>query len=296
MAYGPEGARVVYTRKNQRDLTRTERRKFVAAVLELKRRGRYDEFVRRHIDHYVADGDDGLRVAHMAPTFFPWHRRFLLDFEQALRAVDSSVSVPYWDWTRDNTPAASLFGEDFMGGNGRRGDLQVTTGPFALRGGQWPIKHSMTEDRFLTRDFGRPRDPIELPTKAELERAMSDPVYDTEPWDSTSRSGFRNLLEGWGSGRGRWLNHNRVHRWVGGMMLSGGSVNDPLFWLHHSFVDLLWTRWQRRHPRSGFLPATAPGLGSPGYGQVVARDEKMPPWNITPASMLDHSRIYRYAE
>ncbi|MEU2237431.1 tyrosinase family protein, partial [Streptomyces vietnamensis] len=151
---------MVYTRKNQRDLTGAERRKFVAAVLELKRTGAYDRFVRTHIDYYTADGEGRLRIAHMTPSFLPWHRKFLLEFETALRRIDPTVSVPYWDWTRDNSPASSIWREDFMGGNGRRADLQVMTGPFAASAGRWTITESMTDVRYLTRDFGRPRDPI----------------------------------------------------------------------------------------------------------------------------------------
>ncbi|GAA4907257.1 tyrosinase family protein [Streptomyces coeruleoprunus] len=288
---------MAYTRKNQRDLSASERRRFVAAVLELKRRGRYDEFVRMHLDYYGADGDDGLRVAHMAPTFLPWHRQYLLDFERALRQIDDSVTVPYWDWTRDRGPAASVWGEDLMGGNGRRGDFQVMTGPFAYRNGNWTIKVGVTENRFLTRDFGRPADPLDLPTKAELAWATGETVYDMAPWNSTSRGGFRNRLEGWAPGRGnaRWRNHNRVHRWVGGLMLGGASVNDPVFWLHHAFVDLLWSRWQRDHPGAAYLPATPPPSGSGQRGRVVSRHERMPPWDVTPAQLADHSRLYRYA-
>ncbi|MFG3499268.1 tyrosinase family protein [Streptomyces sp. NPDC047928] len=288
---------MVYTRKNQRDLTAAERRTFVGAVLELKRAGRYDDFVRTHIDYYNADGDGGLRAAHMTPSFLPWHRQYLLDFERELRRVDPAVTIPYWDWTRDNTPAASLWGEDFMGGNGRRGDLQVTTGPFAYTGGNWTINVGVTENRFLMRDFGRPADPIALPTRSELAWATQETVYDAEPWNSASRSGLRNRLEGWAAGRGndRWRNHNRVHRWVGGSMLGGGAVNDPVFWLHHAFVDLVWSRWQRAHPKAGYLPAVPPPRGSAQHGRVVARDEPMPPWDVSPAEVADHSGVYRYA-
>ncbi|MFJ8645613.1 tyrosinase family protein [Streptomyces sp. NPDC093546] len=287
---------MAYTRKDQRDLTGAERKRFVAAVLELKRAGRYDDFVRTHVAYYRADGDKGLRVAHMAPSFLPWHRQYLLEFERALREVDPKVTVPYWDWTRDNTPASSLWSEDFMGGNGRRRDLQVTTGPFAYAKGNWTIKVGVTENRFLTRDFGNPADPIGLPTRRELADAMDETVYDSDPWDSTSRTGFRNKLEGWTRerGNGRWRNHNRVHRWVGGLMLGGASVNDPVFWLHHAFVDLLWSRWQSENPRAGYLPATPPPRGSDQHRRVVARDERMPPWNVTPAELADHRHIYRY--
>ncbi|WP_282794787.1 tyrosinase family protein [Streptomyces sp. CC224B] len=290
---------MTYTRRNQSRLTRAERRRFVDAVLSLKRRGEYDEFVRRHIDFYVADGERRLRVAHMAPSFFPWHRRFLLDFERALQRIDSAVTVPYWDWTRDRTPAASLWGEDFMGGDGRARDRQVRTGPFAYDGGNWTIKESVTDGEFLTRAFGNPADPLDLPTADDVERALRETRYDVEPWDSTSKGGFRNVLEGWAPGRGneRWRNHNRVHRWVGGHMLGGGSVNDPVFWLHHAFVDLLWTRWRRRHPDAApYIPLRPPRPGEPQYQRVVARDEPLPPWRATPGDLVGHDGTYRYEE
>ncbi|GGV69484.1 tyrosinase [Streptomyces longisporoflavus] len=289
---------MVYTRKNQARLTSTEKRRFVNALLELKRKGQYDEFVRTHIEHYVSDGESGLRVAHMTPSFLPWHRRFLLEFERALQRVDSSVSVPYWDWTVDRKPSSSLWGSGLMGGNGRRSDRQVMTGPFARRNGHWTIKEGATAGDFLMRDFGRPDNPIALPTKAELARAMRDPVYDTPPWDSTSAKGYRNKLEGWTSrsGNAKWRNHNRVHRWVGGHMLGGASVNDPVFWLNHAFVDLLWDRWRARHPRSApYLPAEPTGADNgPLHGHVAARHEAMPPWGVTPDELLSHRGIYRY--
>ncbi|MET9392300.1 tyrosinase family protein [Streptomyces sp. NPDC006624] len=288
---------MAYTRKDVSTLTRSERRRFVKAMLEVKRRGEYDEFVRIHIEYYTADGEDGLRTAHMAPSFLPWHRQFLLDLEKALRRVDSSVSVPYWDWTRNRSATSTPWTADLLGGTGRRSDRQVMTGPFAYAEGNWTIKHGVTDEEFLTRDLGRARDPIQLPTRTDLERALKDPLYDASPWDSTARKGFRNKLEGWGSGRGSasWLNHNRVHRWVGGAMVGGASVNDPVFWMHHAFIDLVWDRWQRRHREHRYLPAKPPGPGSAQHRRIVARHEKLPPWNVTPQQLEDHSRIYRYA-
>ncbi|MEU5436025.1 tyrosinase family protein [Streptomyces sp. NPDC020719] len=292
---------MVYIRKNQKNLTKAEKRAFVNAVLELKRRGTYDEFVRTHIEYFVGDGDEGLRVAHMAPSFLPWHRRFLLDFERELRKINPRVTVPYWDWTRDNTPASSLWGEDFMGGNGRREDLQVMTGPFAYGHGHWRIE-GVTEDPFLTRDLGRQmarrQDPLDLPPRDDLNRALRDAVYDVAPWDSTSSTGFRNKMEGWADGTGvdKLRTHNRVHRWIGGTMIGGGAVNDPVFWLHHAFVDLIWSRWQTRHPKSGYRPTQPPPSGDPQNGRVAALHDRMPPWNTTPAALLDHSKIYKYAD
>jgi tyrosinase len=288
---------MTYVRKDVSTLTGTERRRFVNALLEVKRRGEYDEFVRTHITYYTSDGEHGLRTAHMAPSFLPWHRRFLLDLERALRRVDSSVTVPYWDWTRDRSMTSAPWTEDLLGGNGHGPDHQVITGPFAYAQGNWTIKESVTDGKFLTRDLGRSRAPIALPTGTELEWALADPVYDTSPWDSTCTKGFRNKLEGWGTGRdsAAWRNHNRVHRWVGGAMLGGASVNDPVFWVHHAFIDLQWTLWQRRHNDARYLPDSPPGPGSEQHGRIVARHEKMPPWDVTPDEMEDVSWIYRYA-
>ncbi|MGW1954904.1 tyrosinase family protein [Streptomyces sp. NPDC001920] len=286
---------MVYVRKNVTRLTATERRRFVEALLEVKRRGEYDEFVRLHIAHFVGDGDRGLRAAHMAPSFLPWHRQFLLDLESALRSVDDSVTIPYWDWTRDRSTTSTPWTDDLLGGNGRRGDRQVTTGPFAFTTGRWTIRAGITDGRFLTRDLGRSRNPIDLPTKADLDWALRDPVYDVSPWDSTVSRGFRNKMEGWGRGRNPWRNHNRVHRWVGGHMLGGASVNDPVFWLHHAFVDMQWSRWQRRHRKHRYLPARPPGRDSDQYRRIVARHERLPPWDLTPDDLEDVSDVYRYA-
>ncbi|QTD98632.1 tyrosinase family protein [Streptomyces cyanogenus] len=287
---------MVYVRKDVSTLTASERRRFVNALLELKRRGEYDEFVRTHMDYYAPDGEAGLRTAHMAPSFLPWHRRFLLELERALRRVDSSVTVPYWDWTRDRKKTSVPWTKDLLGGNGRSSDRQVMTGPFAYSAGHWTIKENTTDANFLTRDLGRSAAPIELPTAGDVKKALDDPVYDASPWDSTVTKGFRNKLEGWGTGSGSasWRNHNRVHRWVGGAMLGSASVNDPVFWLHHAFVDLLWDRWQRAHRNHRYLPADPPGATDKQHRRVVARHERLPPWDETPDQLENLSRIYRY--
>ncbi|MFI0241650.1 tyrosinase family protein [Streptomyces sp. NPDC016845] len=281
---------MTHTRQNQRTLGKGQKKRFVDAVLTLKRTGRYDDFVGTHIDFYRGDGDGALRVAHMTPSFFPWHRKFLLDFESALRKADPGVTVPYWDWTVDRTPGASLWGAGFLGGNGRRSDHQVTTGPFAHQHGHWDIKVAVTDGDFLMRDFGRPKDPVDLPSKAELEGAMREPVYDADPWNSVASSGFRNRFEGWPTRRGdrTWYNHNRVHRWVSGHMLGAGSVNDPVFWLHHAFVDLCWSRWCERHPEAD------PYLPGEHHRHVLAVGDTMPPWDTPLRDMLEHRSRYAY--
>ncbi|MFE5732964.1 tyrosinase family protein [Streptomyces sp. NPDC056528] len=268
-------------RKNQATLTADEKRRFVDALLELKRSGRYDAFVTTHNAFIMGDTDDGDRVGHRSPSFLPWHRRFLLEFEEALKSVDATVTLPYWDWTADRTPRSPLWAPDFLGGTGRARDGQVTDGPFARSGDRWPITVRVDGRDFLRRDLGAGG--RQLPTRAEVDSVLAMETYDTAPWNSAS-DGFRNHLEGW---RGVNL-HNRVHVWVGGQMATGVSPNDPVFWLHHAFVDKLWADWRARHPGSAYLPAA-------GTRNVVDLHDTMRPWNdVTPADMLDHTPHYTF--
>ncbi|MET9430056.1 MULTISPECIES: tyrosinase family protein [unclassified Streptomyces] len=268
-------------RKNQAQLTAAEKKRFVDAVLELKRSGRYDSFVSTHNDFIMSDTDTGDRVGHRSPSFLPWHRRFLLQFEQALQAVDPAVALPYWDWTADRTASSSLWAPDFMGGTGRSRDGQVMDGPFAASGGRWTLNVRVDGRDYLRRALGAGG--RQLPTRAEVDSVLAMATYDMAPWNSSS-DGFRNHLEGW---RGVNL-HNRVHVWVGGHMATGASPNDPVFWLHHAFIDKLWADWQARHPGSTYLPAA-------GTPNVVDLRDTMRPWNdVTPADMLDHTRHYTF--
>ncbi len=268
-------------RKNQAALTPAEKRRFVSALHELKRSGRYDTFVTTHNAFIMSDRDDAERVGHRSPSFLPWHRRFLLDFERALQSVDADVTLPYWDWTADRTPRSSLWAPDFLGGTGRSRDGRVMDGPFARSGDRWTITVRVDGRDFLRRNLGAGGLP--LPTRAEVDSVLAMDTYDMPPWNSGS-DGFRNHLEGW---RGVNL-HNRVHVWVGGQMATGVSPNDPVFWLHHAFIDKLWADWQARHPDSPYLPGG-------GTRDVVDLDETMRPWNdVTPADLLDHTRYYTY--
>ncbi|MGW2304167.1 tyrosinase MelC2 [Streptomyces sp. NPDC001809] len=268
-------------RKNQATLTADEKRRFVDALLELKRSGRYDTFVTTHNAFIMSDTDTGDRVGHRSPSFLPWHRRFLIEFEQALQSVDPTVNLPYWDWTADRTSRSSLWAPDFLGGTGRARDGQVLDGAFARNGNRWTITVRVDSRDYLRRDLGAGG--RQLPTRAEVDSVLAMQTYDTAPWNSSS-DGFRNHLEGW---RGVNL-HNRVHVWVGGQMGTGVSPNDPVFWLHHAFIDKLWADWQARHPRSPYLPAA-------GTPNVVDLGDTMRPWNdVTPADMLDHTRHYTF--
>jgi tyrosinase len=48
--------------------------------------------------------------------------------------------------------------------------------------------------------------------------------------------------------------HNTVHVLVGGTMQTATSPADPLFWLHHAFIDKLWADWQLANVGAMFNP------------------------------------------
>lgn len=79
--------------------------------------------------------------------------------------------------------------------------------------------------------------------------------------------------------------HDSPHGWVGGEMSSRRSPHDPVFFLHHCYIDMLWAQWQLRNPGAPFeASAGAPGLNDP-----------MHPWSTTPSDVLDHRQFNVYS-
>jgi hypothetical protein len=80
--------------------------------------------------------------------------------------------------------------------------------------------------------------------------------------------------------------HNRPHNWVGGVMAGTASPGDPVFYLHHGWIDMLWARWQRQHPDAPFQSS----------GAGVGLNDPLMEWpDRTPADVLDHHQLgYRY--
>jgi tyrosinase len=83
--------KIVYQRKDQGNLDDNERGRFLCALDVLINNGTYGQLVAIHAQtHYQ----------HGTQRFLPWHRVYLLIFEQALQSIHPDVSIPYWDWTK----------------------------------------------------------------------------------------------------------------------------------------------------------------------------------------------------
>ncbi|MCV3208830.1 tyrosinase family protein [Mesorhizobium sp. YC-39] len=277
-------------RRNQATLSSTERQAFTAAVVALKKApsqlgeaSRYDDFVREHVDSMAS----GAGWAHRGPAFGPWHREYLRRFELELQKINPNVTLPYWDWTVDNSPdpnqAGSPWTADFMGGDGD-GSSIVTTGPFRHAAGDWDLNiNTDGTGPELRRKFGDGAGTLPLPS--EVANCLLESPYDSSLWNLGASPSFRDRLEGW---HGLGSIHNRVHLWVGGSMLPESSPNDPIFWLHHCNVDRLWALWQRDHPGgTNYRPRGISGETGPAGHNL---NDSMQPWGgaTTVASTLDH--------
>jgi hypothetical protein len=79
--------------------------------------------------------------------------------------------------------------------------------------------------------------------------------------------------------------HNGPHGWVGGEMATSRSPRDPVFFLHHTYIDMLWAQWQLRNPGAPFVASP----GAPGLG------DHMHPWSTTVSDVIDHRAINVYS-
>lgn len=253
--HAAEPADPVRVRKNVTALTAQERQEYVGAVLALKsapspfdpQLSYYDQFVAWHLSLYPCALAHDMTRAHGGPMFLPWHRLFLLLFEDALRQVSGKpITVPYWDWT-DPAGARAVFADDFMGGDGDPDDgFAVNSGPF--RKGEWDLRvhpigleWSASATPHLTRRFASFPGFETLPTPGDVTWLLDRPRYDVAPYDPASdpNRSFRNALEGFWQRLGQTSIptgsmtcgpdgvmtvtsgpglHNLVHAWVGGLL------------------------------------------------------------------------------
>ena len=207
-------------RKNYRDLTITERERFAQALHHVKSTGVIDDNANLHEVHF----SHGI---HRSSHFLPWHRDFLRRFEDALRAYDPDVAIPYWNSTEDFDTSDPLFwANEFLAGFDSA----------------WGL--------------GR-----------VLEDGLPDPARVQEALNKNSYSEFWPFLE--------TIVHNPPHRWVGGRMATASSPADPVFYLHHCWIDMIWAQWQLLHPSAAFESSgTGLGLNDPLMG-----------WTTTPADV-----------
>lgn len=297
-------------RKSATALTDDERDSLLAAVMSLKatdanptdppnqRISIYDQYVAIHTSCQSVSVPSGgtTNMGHRGPSFLPWHRSFLLEFESLLVAHGSQTGLPYWDWTDHSGTEAKLFSDYFLGarsgiikkgyfarnapGTGSNSHPRPNWWPANLDG--WKIRSSMAETLGTT--LKRTLDSRSLAVPEDVRRTLVRGSYEDsgmsmeiDPVNGTATNqprGFRNRLEA-----GVRM-HNYGHGWVGGHMGNPfTSPNDLIFYFHHCNIDRLWAEWQD-NGHAG--PANYPGPLS-GEDEGHKLNDPMWPWvgNLT---------------
>lgn len=143
--------------------------------------------------------------------FLPWHRAYLLYFEQICRTLigDKNFALPYWNWTCHRTLPTPFLGSasDPLFSPGRTGVPPAALGDGSV--GTTVMDAILDEANFLL-------------------------------FASDASSGLRPPV-GYGPLEGN--PHNTVHGFVGGIMGSFHSPRDPVFWMHHNMIERVWWEW-----------------------------------------------------
>ncbi|KAL4235030.1 hypothetical protein ACF0H5_006668 [Mactra antiquata] len=175
--------------------------------------------------------------AHGGCNFHGWHRMYILMYENALREEGpefADVTVPYWDSTMDDRmedPELSvLFSDRFLGSC------------------QGEAKGGMMKEGWTSS------------TGAIVRNCKTDgPLMNMEMIKNVTRHNRFEKICGEDSAIDDDLefHHNGVHRWIDGQMaMLVSSVYDPIFWLHHAFIDYIWEKFRDNQKRGKVDPET----------------------------------------
>lgn len=269
-------------RKEYRQLSSSERERFHRAIHELKRSGEYDRITHWHSHPEYSGG------AHSGPAFLPWHREFLKRFEIGLRLIDPSVALPYWDSTLDDQleqPSDTcLFTDQLMGEADAVGN--VISG-FAS---SWQTPEGKPRLRREVGLHGRLLNEEDIRIVMS-QNDVSDVLAYSAPSEGCHKSRDWTCLE---------YSHANVLIWVGGEMFQQiTSANDPLFFLHHAFVDRIWEDWrQQKQPaneRSSAYPHDTEQCSSEEHFSQSAMRPFSPLRNIDGVSEAYTRDLYTYS-
>ncbi|KAI0220986.1 hypothetical protein L0F63_004345 [Massospora cicadina] len=249
-----QGCKNIVTRPEVRSLSSRQLNAFFNAVRGLRNLNNSDVFNQHSAIHY-----NNSPQAHGVPAFFPWHREYLRRYELALQRVDPSVVLPYWDWSIDSqAPELSpILTNTYFGGNGRSSDSCVVQGNFA----RWNVP--IPNPHCLRRRYNRGDRISAFYSPESLEAIISQ---------ATTYDQLCTSIEGGP--------HGAVHTGIGGSTGDFSqmySSNDPLFYVHHAFIDLLWNEWQMRNP----------SLANTYNGGSASTSNIMRPFNVPVSQVLN---------
>jgi tyrosinase len=222
-----------------------------------------------------------LDCPHANWWFLPWHRGYLLHFEEICRelSADPKFALPFWDWTSTPRVPAALFDDvlspthelyeesfetfrpkfetaigDLWNGLTAAQRDQLNQRGYASVNDLWAKLESYFSARAEAR--AETREKPELPdwamgeVSAERVTAALAPTrfedFGSTPSENHHQRAILDTLES--------SPHNNIHNAVGGgsgFMSELLAPVDPIFWLHHANIDRLWDLWTTREQRAG---------------------------------------------
>ena len=213
-------------RQEWTQLTPDQQLRYIAAVKTAASDPRYRPIYLSIMQLY-RDSFDAvvLNTDWSSSQFFPWHRYYLQLYEDLLRVVDGSVTVPYWDWTV--SPAkpydSPVFDTELGFGNSADNltSFCVNSGPFQR--GEFSVAPS-AGGGCVRRTYGE----FGFPNRQFLDTTLSLPA--------NSFSEFHQTLQ--------LFVHFNIRCFVGGTMCTNFASNDPLYLLLLARLDHLLDHWQ----------------------------------------------------
>ncbi|KAJ2805930.1 hypothetical protein H4R20_001889 [Coemansia guatemalensis] len=208
----------VYTRKELLSLTASEWSLYKSILTAMQRDGWFAWFSYLHNTWFGS--------IHGQSQFFPFHRRFVYEWEKTGKRYNSAFAQPYWDEMRDyRTPASSqVLTSNWVGGNGQGTNRCVQNGLQAGWTMTYPNSHC------FSRSFSNNGNPTSWYSPEYIESVIQR---------SADMTAFRPGIE--------YSLHGIVHLNMGGDMAQRYSPNDWIFMLHHANLDRLWWQWQSGH-------------------------------------------------
>ena len=194
-------------------MSQANRTAYISAVFEASTnptyKTDYNNLLRLYRQAYFKD-------IHQVSDFLPWHRWYLLEYENLLRRVNPGVTVPYWDWRIDEPFLLFYEGDDVastLGGNESEPEMCVKSGEF--KEGLWHLPTAV--QGCLRRDFNLS---ARFPDFVAVARLLSS--FGPEEF-ATFEIGLRVCF------------HNNIFCHIGGTMCSTSASFAPEF----SFILLL---------------------------------------------------------
>ncbi|SPO05234.1 uncharacterized protein DNG_07921 [Cephalotrichum gorgonifer] len=226
---------------------------------------RWDEFASLHQIHAFQ--------IHTTGQFLPYHRYMLKIHRELLKECGYEGVIPYWDETRDagaNFAKSPVFDAELgFGGSGSGAGACVQNGPFV----------NMT----VSIGPGFKTDPrcVNRVVTPALSSQVGKDFVDKALLPET----YEEMLP---------LVYGGPHLWghIALSMMNGDSITsagDPLFMMHHGFVDKMWWDWQEKDPAKrlkdiGGINVQDPAVGFSEFSGGMEVESAM--WGKPTAEMI----------